>query len=139
VIDDREYGPYQDVIPSITFSRDGKHFMTGVADQKGGWRMLVDGDLKGSYAKIGSHFFTDDQSERICIAADKNGGGIYIGDQRLNVEIPETTMAYHFSKDAKKLAYVREENGEVWRRILTLRSVEANSDSKMMYLLPPKR
>ena len=77
--------------------------------------------MKGSYAKIASYFFTDDQSERVYIAADKNEGGIHIGDQRLNVEIPQAPMAYHFSKDGKKLAFVREENGEVWRRILALR------------------
>jgi len=121
VIDDREYGPYQDVLPSIVFSRDGRHFMAGVSNQKGELRMLVDGDLKGSYAKIASYFFTDDQSERVYIAAEKDEGGIYIGDQRLNVAIPPAPMAYQFSKDGKKMAYVKDENGEVWRRILALR------------------
>jgi hypothetical protein len=123
VIDDREYGPYKGALPSIVFSRDGQHFMAGVVDQKGEAHMLVDGELKGSYTNIYSYFFTDDQSDRVSIATDKdkNEPGVYIGDQRLNVAIPPSPLAYSFSKDGKKVAFVKDENGEVWRRIVTLR------------------
>jgi Tol biopolymer transport system component len=85
--------------------------------------MLVDGELKGSYTNVYSYFFTEDQSDRVSIATDKDKSepGIYIGDQRLNVAIPPSSLAYSFSKDGKKVAFVKDENGEVWRRILTLR------------------
>jgi len=122
-IDDKEYGPYKDVLPTIAFSRDGQHFTVGVMDQKGEVHSLVDGELKGSYKSILRCFFTDDQSDRVCIANDKekNEPGIYIGDQRLNVALPQPIIASSFSKDGTKFAFVKDENGEIWRRILTLR------------------
>jgi hypothetical protein len=81
--------------------------------------LLTDGALKGPYSKIEAFFYIGKQAENLYIVSEKNERNVYLGNRRLKVDIPQA-MAYHFSDDGKKLAYVRNENGEIWRRILTL-------------------
>jgi hypothetical protein len=55
------------------------------------------------------------------LSEDKNEPIVFIGDKQLDVKLPRDSQAFEISDDGKNLVYVRNENGEVWRRVLTLR------------------
>jgi hypothetical protein len=120
-INGREFGPYKYTLPRIVFSKDGQHFMASVAMEKGKSYVLVDGELKGPHSIAAPLKFVGNPPEGMYLSEDKNEHIVFIGDKQLDVKLPRDSQAFEISDDGKNLVYVRNENGEVWRRVLTLR------------------